>query len=93
MSLDNARYALQIFVERLEGNLEDEGIGRHQREQWEYQLKTAKSGLAEIESYRNAVLSEVRERIGAAFVRLHDADDHYDGEAVRNAVRNVLENM
>lgn len=63
MSTDNARYALEIFAERLEGNLEDEeGASRHQREQWEYQLKTAKSGLAELESYRNTVLSEVREK-------------------------------
>lgn len=93
MSLDNARYALEIFVERLENDLEDEGIGRHQRQSWEWRLAMAKRGLAELDAHRNAVLSEVRERIGVAFVRLTDADDHYDGERVRNAVRDVLESM
>lgn len=61
-------------------------------------MKGEEDGLSlltreEVARFRNAVLSEVREKIDAAFVRLHDADDHYDGEAVRNAVRNVLENM
>ena len=63
MSLDDARYALEIVVERLEVNLEDEGISRHQRQQWEYQLKTAKSGLATLHARRNVVLSEVCERL------------------------------
>lgn len=93
MSLDDARYALEVFVERLECGLEDEGLSRHERQQWEYQLKTAKAGLEQLTAHRKAVLSEVRERIDAAFVRLTDADDHYDGERVRNAVRDVLESM
>lgn len=63
MSLDNARYALEIFVERLENDLEDEGIGRHQRQSWEWRLAMAKRGLAELDAHRNAVLSEVRETL------------------------------
>lgn len=63
MSLDNARYALEIFVERLECGLEDERLSRHERQQWEYQLKMAKSGLEKLTAHRNAVLSEVRERL------------------------------
>lgn len=86
MSTKALREALNELVEWRKDHEHDKGI-----------VADAESELAAIEQaakdQRNAVLSEVRERIGAAFVRLHDADDHYDGEAVRNVVRNVLENM
>ena len=63
MSLDNARHALEVFIERLETDLEDEGVGRHQRAQWEDHLATAKRGLDELDAHRKAVLSEVREKL------------------------------
>jgi len=47
----------------------------------------------DVSAVRSAVVSEVREKLGAAFARLRDADDHYDGEAVRRAVLDVLESM
>lgn len=63
MSLDNARYALEVFVERLEVDLERKGMGGYQRAQWESQLKAAKAGLATLDVRREVVLSEVCETL------------------------------
>ena len=48
MSIRHARWALNDYVERLECDLEDEGMGRHQREHWYRLLGTARTGLAEL---------------------------------------------
>ena len=50
MSIKHARWALKDYVERLECDLEDEGMGRHQREHWQHQLETARKGLAELDA-------------------------------------------
>ena len=54
MSIKHARWALKDYVEHLECNLEGEGMGRHQREHWEHQLKAARMGLDELVALERA---------------------------------------
>lgn len=61
MSIKHARWALEVYVERLECDLEDEGMSRHERALWESRLTDAREGLKELATLE----SELRD--------LHDA--------------------
>lgn len=50
MSIKHARWALNDYVERLECDLEDVSMGRHEREHLRRQLKAARLGLDELDA-------------------------------------------
>lgn len=60
MSIKHARWALKDYVERLECDLEEEGMGRHQREHWQLLLETARTGLAELDALEVAAQGYMR---------------------------------
>lgn len=92
MSLDDARYALEVFIERLEVNLEENGVSHHQREQLEYQLKTAKSGLEQVSAHRKAMLSEVRERLNQRAKEMRGEGDITEADAL-NFASHIIKEM
>lgn len=54
MSIKHARWALEVYVERIECDLEDEGMSRHERELWESRLTDAREGLKELAALERA---------------------------------------
>lgn len=54
MSIKHARWALEVYVERIECDLEDEGMSRHERALWESRLTDAREGLKELATLERA---------------------------------------
>lgn len=60
MSIKHARWALEVYVERIECDLEDADMSRHERALWEGRLEDARKGLEELAALEKAVQNYIQ---------------------------------